>query len=90
MYNILFEPADEDGFRQCLHEASYDTNQVVVKDNDLYTNYYLRGEFLGTFLNEFAELGKTNSTNEISDLIRIIYIAVVFRFFGKIIHIRSI
>ena len=36
-----FEPADEESFRECLHQTSYRTNQVVVKDYDLYTNYYL-------------------------------------------------
>ena len=38
---LLFEPADETKFRECLHKASYKADKVVVKNYDLYTNYYL-------------------------------------------------
>ena len=38
---LLFEPADETKFRECLHKASYKADQVVVKSYNLYTNYYL-------------------------------------------------
>ena len=38
---LLFEPADEEKFRECLHNTSYRNDQVVVKDFDLYINYYL-------------------------------------------------
>ena len=35
---LLFEPADEERFRGCLLQISYRTDQVIVKNFDLYTN----------------------------------------------------